>query len=397
MPRAPRRTFGPSMSILFRAAALLPLFFALAVAARAEDRDCNGFGSLNDNPQLTVGRVNDSVPRAYFLRSGGEAKECPADSPRCRQRSYLVSGDQVVLSRSLGPFICADFLDARHMLHLGWLLASAVTSEAATPMTHGDWIGNWTGFESSIVIKPSRKPDALWFSGDATWGAHDPVRVKNGAINLGSFDATAAPIGPSISFTVGDQGTLPVGQAPPTDCTVWLRRLGSYLLASDNKNCGGANVSFDGLYWRSPTPLPPWSGSEHEERDADVKTGSKPPRPSAATGSNPSDLGAGQTASATTIETPGGNAPGPAGATAPRELRSAATAWIMRAHPDAKTIDSMFSFMTPTGALAAVFIDYENGGTHFARDGMVFRRDASEWVPDGVPLMVFGLIVGERA
>jgi hypothetical protein len=194
------------MSILFRAAALVASFFVLASPTRAEDRDCNGFGSLQDNPQLTLGRVNAGVPRAYFLLNGREAKECPSDSPRCRQRSYLVSGDQVVLSRALGPFACAGFLDARHILHSGWLLASAVTPEAAAPMTLSDWIGYWTGFESSIVIKPSHKPSALWFSGEATWGAHDP--------------ATAAPSGPSISFTVGDKGTLPAERGAEAGCTL---------------------------------------------------------------------------------------------------------------------------------------------------------------------------------
>ncbi len=34
------------------------------------------------------------------------------------------------------------------------------------------------------------------------------------------------------------------------ECTVTFRLLDRYLIASDNKNCGGLNVTFDGAYIR---------------------------------------------------------------------------------------------------------------------------------------------------
>ncbi len=214
---------------------------------------------------LTVGRVNASVARAYFLRNGAEDRECPSDVPRCRQRSYLVQGDRVVVSRALGPFVCADFLDARHIPHSGWLLASAVTPAATPPPALGDWIGNWMGVESSIAVKPGARPGALWFSGEATWGASDPERVKRGAIHIGSFDATATPRVSEVSFTVGEESTLPIDRGSESDCKVWMRLLGPYLLVSDNMNCGGMNVSFDGLYWRSAAPIRASPGFAHAE------------------------------------------------------------------------------------------------------------------------------------
>jgi hypothetical protein len=244
------------MSTLSRVATIVAAVLGSASAARASDRDCNGFNALKDSPSLTLGRVNSNAPRAYFLRNGVEAGECPSDFPRCRERSYLVPGDRVVLSRTLGPFVCADFPDAQHFPHTGWLLASVVTPEATAPPRLDDWIGNWVSVESSIVVKPSRKPGELWFSGEATWGTFDPERVRIGAIHEGSFEATAAPVGSDVSFAVGDDSALPVEQGPEFACKVWMRRLGPYLLASDNVNCGGANVSFDGLYVRSPAPIP---------------------------------------------------------------------------------------------------------------------------------------------
>ena len=100
-------------------------------------------------------------------------------------------------------------------------------------------------------MKPSSKAGALSISGEATWGGLDPERIKSGAVHIGSIEGVAAPVGGSLSFAMTDNdATLPVDQGKDTDCKVWMRRLGPYLLVSDNENCGGANVSFQGVYTR---------------------------------------------------------------------------------------------------------------------------------------------------
>ena len=38
-----------------------------------------------------------------------------------------------------------------------------------------------------------------------------------------------------------------------SSCVVKLRRRGPYLVASDNGNCGGLNVSFNGIYTKAKT------------------------------------------------------------------------------------------------------------------------------------------------
>ena len=45
-------------------------------------------------------------------------------------------------------------------------------------------------------------------------------------------------------------GHLETGDA--SDCKVWLRRVGPWLIVDDNLACGGLNVSFRGLYRRQP-------------------------------------------------------------------------------------------------------------------------------------------------
>ena len=81
----------------------------------------------------------------------------------------------------------------------------------------------------------------------------------------------------------------------------------------------------------------------------------------------------------------------------PPELQSAVRAWIKNADPDAKTILHTYVFMKSGAPLAAVFVDYDNGAAHFAREGMVFMHGVAGWAPAGVPLEVFGFILGGRA
>ena len=226
------------------------LILAMTFAARAEDGNCSGFGSLAGNPELSLGRINANAPRTYFVRNRAEASDCPSAAAKCQGKSYFVPGDRVILSRTNGPFVCVDFTDAKGVLRPTWAPASAIDREVAPPPTLADWYGEWAEVESKIVLKPSAKAGALSISGEATWGALDPERVKAGAVHIGSIEGVAAPVGAALSFAMGDNVTLPVDKAQDSDCKVWMRRLGPYLLVSDNNNCGGMNVSFWGVYKR---------------------------------------------------------------------------------------------------------------------------------------------------
>lgn len=78
--------------------------------------------------------------------------------------------------------------------------------------------------------------------GDATWGAGDPHRVKMGSVHNGHLEGSNEPGGAVLSIAdVDTQG----------DCTATLRLMGRYLVVVDNGACGGANVSFNGIYLRN--------------------------------------------------------------------------------------------------------------------------------------------------
>lgn len=239
-----------------RAAGLLGALLVLAAGgARAAEATCEGYGLLSEDPPLALGRVAGSAPRAYFLK-GEEALGCPAATQACRAQAFLVPGNRVILGATRGIFVCADYVGARGADRAGWLPLDAVVREAAPPVAPADWLGRWSRqAEGDIAITPA-PGGALAIRGDASFGGSDPARVRRGAVNMGSIEARVVPQGASLSFAMGSGAkealTLPVEKGDPTDCKVWMRRLGPWLPVDDDHACGGMNVTFRGIYRRQP-------------------------------------------------------------------------------------------------------------------------------------------------
>ncbi|MCW6511367.1 hypothetical protein [Lichenifustis flavocetrariae] len=220
----------------------------LAGPARAADDPgvCTGFGDLKSGPAITLARIR-SADRTFFVKGASDRKGCPDATQACRAKGYLVAGDRVIASASRGGFTCVDYISAAGADRAGWLPDSSLAREAPVPVTREDWLGTWVQTESKIAIKPSQF-GRLGLQGEATFGALDPDRVKRGAVNMGEFQAEVAPEGANLAFDMGDKTTLPVTQGDETDCKLWMRRLGPFLLVEDNSQCGGLNVSFTGAY-----------------------------------------------------------------------------------------------------------------------------------------------------
>ncbi|MBV1800225.1 hypothetical protein [Siccirubricoccus sp. G192] len=234
--------------------ALLALAGSLAAgqAALAQQRDCLGFGDLT--AELAIGTVT-AGPRAYFLRGDRASPDCPAETPACQERAYLVPSDQVILGGASAPgFACALYVNPRGLARAGWLPEAAVARQPPGPAgVPEDWLGEWRGGpEHRISIRRGPRPGTLRIEGEATYGAQDPDRVRRGAVNMGEIAAEVGPKGPLLGFTMGMGGTQPYEAGEPTDCRARLRLLGPWLLAEDNGACGGMNVSFSGAYRRAP-------------------------------------------------------------------------------------------------------------------------------------------------
>jgi hypothetical protein len=176
------------------------------------------------------------TPRTYFR---SDIAPCPDDSAGCRGRAYVVPGDAVIAGAASGAFVCVLFPD-NHGGSAGYVRETEIAAQpVATDPKLTAWTGTWRDGDNSIALRVGGR--ALTASGSAYWPSANPSpKVRPGGPNLGDMAGTATPQGNTVAF--GDGG--------PDECHVTLTLLPPFLLAADNRNCGGMNVSFTGVYRR---------------------------------------------------------------------------------------------------------------------------------------------------
>jgi hypothetical protein len=223
----------------------------LAGPASAYDADdpnnCNGV-DWDDNRPLVVAKVT-AEPRVNFVKSPYDddfkAEGCPAATSACRKKSYLVAGDLVLVGKTEHNFTCVSYQSQpakKPYWTTGWLPNSALTPVApmASPQT-SDWIGNWDHPHGGIEIKPGGIGGRLQIDG---------IMVVPTAQDFhnGTIDAQVMPQKDSIAFL--DDGWFPFETKCDGGCRVRMQRIGPLLVVEDNGDCGGAGVTFTGLYRR---------------------------------------------------------------------------------------------------------------------------------------------------
>ncbi len=237
----------------FRQLAVALLVLGATPAWADDDGDCYGTWDLGKPSSIGVASVT-AKPRLNFIKSASEQKSCPADTAACRQRAYVVTGDSVVTLGTRGAFTCAVFIGPKGRAAAGWApTASLASKQLPGAIRLDDWLGEWSGGpEQTIRIKRGPKPGVLSVSGDATFGALDPARVRRGAVNIGEFAGDASPKGALINLTTDETGGSRDAFEPQEsqNCSVRMLHLGALMLVEDNFNCGGLNVTFTGGYRR---------------------------------------------------------------------------------------------------------------------------------------------------
>jgi hypothetical protein len=197
----------------------------------------------DDAPEPIVAELVEIAPgpNRYF-HAGDEREGCPALTAACRRKGYVVAGDRLVAWEAKGPLTRVTYLaPGADRPSEGWVESAALRRVALTPPKAADWLGGWSGWESEIDITRGTRPGTFHLGGNATWGSHDPDRVKRGGVNFGMFSA-------DLPEPKGNALALADSEEP--DCRIALKLLGPYLVASDNGRCGGMNVSFGGVYRR---------------------------------------------------------------------------------------------------------------------------------------------------
>jgi hypothetical protein len=221
--------------------ALLLLTILTAGPASAYDpydpRNCTGI-EWDEERALVVQKVT-AAPRTSFIKSPYDddfkAEACPADTPACRKKSYLITGDLVLTGKTLGAFTCISYQMKAQLWSTGWLPSAALTPLApmASPKL-SDWLGAWDHPGGGV---------------DITLGNGGKLHIEGLMLvpvgrttNNGDFKSDVTPQGDTIAFT--DQGGY------GDECHVRMQRIGPLLMVEDNDGCGGAGVTFSGLYHR---------------------------------------------------------------------------------------------------------------------------------------------------
>jgi hypothetical protein len=212
-----------------------------------DQNNCNGVdwndkgADWGDRRVLTVSKM--TVPRVNFIKSpyddDAKAEGCPAATKACRMKSYLVTGDLVLVGKTEQAFTCVDYqspLAKKRIGVRGWLPSTALTPVSPMPSPKAsDWVGSWYQPGGSIEIKQGSGGKL-----DVEAGMTVPT-VRD--FHIGAFKAKVTPPeNDTIALTDEDEDGYGDG------CQVRLQRIGPWLLAEDNGGCGGVGVTFTGLY-----------------------------------------------------------------------------------------------------------------------------------------------------
>ncbi len=223
---------------------LLLLLLALCVAPCALAQDtasgnpahfCRNGAFPGDGGDFRTARVVGAKgSRAYFH---GDEEGCPG--AKCRTKAYVIPGDEVVVSRSFGDWLCAWYQPPKGSETVGWIPAHQLSvAETLKRPSPAAWLGTWEFYSQTLNIKRDAKTGMLRVEGEAFWkGLGD--NIHTGAVN-----GEARP-----------EGNLLVIE--DDICRATLRLVGDSLVVSDNSDCGGMNVRFDGVYRRKLTRRAP--------------------------------------------------------------------------------------------------------------------------------------------
>jgi hypothetical protein len=220
------------------------LFFGFLLTAQV-------FGQLEGNPEnfcrngffpresenYKIAKIKGiKGEKVYFY--GDDREDCPGGKD-CRLKSYLIPNDEVIVSRSFGNFACGWFQPRKGSETVGWIETEKLEwVETVQNPAQKEWFGEWRHYDNSIRISKSKTAGLFDIKGNAIW------KGLGDNINIGGLDHKAKPSGNTLKF--GEPESDKYG------CRVRMFLVGKYLIVSDNLQCGGANVSFSGVYLKKP-------------------------------------------------------------------------------------------------------------------------------------------------
>jgi len=210
-------------------------------SAAAGPPECQLYDQAYEQAALFRVTAGGREQRVYFYSRPNkcvDAKPCTS-----RRKTYLVTGDVVFGGPENGGFRCAYYGSAK-----GTLIAGFLPVEKLQPIIGEDELsaaflaGNW-----QMSLGPHLAPNtiAMKTAGSGKVSATGSAYYQTAeTVNEGSFECDGVIVKKGAKELVfrDDSGA---------DCQVTVRRKGPYLVVDDNRNCGGMNVTFEGIYVRT--------------------------------------------------------------------------------------------------------------------------------------------------
>lgn len=217
--------------------ALASLCNTASAQGAPDPRSCRNGGFPTEQGDFALAKVTGTT-RLYLL---ADSEGCPAKGePACRQRSYVVGGDTVLTGHAQAGYRCA-FYPNKGGGSAGWVDAQRLQPLPVprAPSLQA-WAGQWRNGDDTLLLRV--QDGQLAVTGEAYWPSARPTPQRPYGPNLGQIDAIARPSGASVHFKDSDDAA----------CELKAQWLGDYLVVSDNSECGGMNVRFNGVYRRDP-------------------------------------------------------------------------------------------------------------------------------------------------
>ena len=210
---------------------------ALADGQPKVEQECLSYDSAYENAPLFVVKSSSGEERVYLYK---QAQRCPNDKPcGSRQKAYLVDADVVFAGPPNQGFRCAYYGSSKGRIVAGFIPVENLKALMEDHAVSIDFvIGTWKYEDDSIDIKAAA-------AGQVSGDRQAYYRTAE-TVNEGSFSAQAP-------MTAGQKELVFKEGNDESSCVVKLVRRGPYLVASDNSNCGGLNVSFNGIYTKAKT------------------------------------------------------------------------------------------------------------------------------------------------
>lgn len=225
-----RKLFAIAWTIFVIAFGIIP---ADAKVKGDTSQECPELLQADSYLQATVlGKPGD---RAYFYKAD---RGCPV-AVQCRTNIYVVPGNTLIITTIKENWLCAYYqASPQRPLVRGFVEISKLNLPASPQIKASDWIGEWNSPKSDgkVLINMGKKEGTLQIDGEAYFQASDWDRHD------GEFSWEGTGNAPTIVVSDQSHGN--------DRCEVKLFLLANKLLARDNGQCGGQNVSFTGLYFK---------------------------------------------------------------------------------------------------------------------------------------------------